>query len=156
MIKLEHLTKHYGAITALDDLSLDVVEGECLVLIGPSGCGKSTLLKTINRLVEPDEGRISINHKPIREYSPEVLRRHIGYCIQGVGLFPHLSVRDNIAVVPRLLKWDTPLNQSAVSELLTLTGLPQTYLSKRPHQLSGGEANVWGSVVLWQPIPMCC
>jgi osmoprotectant transport system ATP-binding protein len=140
MIKLAHITKQYGTITALDDLSLEVAEGECLVLIGPSGCGKSTLLKTINRLVEPDQGEIAINQKPIRDYAPEVLRRHIGYCIQGVGLFPHLSVFDNIAVVPRLLKWDNDKTQARVDELMTLTGLPLAYQTKRPHQLSGGEA----------------
>jgi osmoprotectant transport system ATP-binding protein len=140
MIKLAHVTKHYGSITALDDLSLEVAEGECLVLIGPSGCGKSTLLKTINRLVEPDQGDIAINQKPIRDYAPEILRRHIGYCIQGVGLFPHLSVFDNIAVVPRLLKWENKPIKDRVDELMTLTGLPLSYQTKRPHQLSGGEA----------------
>ncbi len=140
MIKLSHMTKTYGAITALDDLSLEVRNGECLVLIGPSGCGKSTLLKTINRLVEPDAGEITIHQKPIHDYAPEVLRRQIGYCIQGVGLFPHLSVSDNIAVVPRLLKWDEPKIQARIDELLTLTGLPLSYKTKRPHQLSGGEA----------------
>lgn len=140
MIKLAHLTKTYGTITALDDLSLDVNSGECLVLIGPSGCGKSTLLKTINRLVEPDAGEITINHKPIHDYAPETLRRQIGYCIQGVGLFPHLSVQDNIAVVPRLLKWDEPKIQARIDELMSLTGLPLSYKTKRPHQLSGGEA----------------
>lgn len=140
MIKLSHVRKNYGAITALDDLSLEVLEGECLVLIGPSGCGKSTLLKTINRLVEPESGEIAINGKPIRDYAPEILRRHIGYCIQGVGLFPHLNVADNIAIVPRLLKWDESKIKSRVDELMMLTGLPQSYQTKRPHQLSGGEA----------------
>jgi osmoprotectant transport system ATP-binding protein len=140
MIKLSHVRKHYGAINALDDLSLEVLEGECLVLIGPSGCGKSTLLKTINRLVEPESGEIAINGKPIRDYAPEILRRHIGYCIQGVGLFPHLNVADNIAIVPRLLKWDESKIKSRVDELMMLTGLPQSYQTKRPHQLSGGEA----------------
>ena len=140
MIKLTNIRKTYGAIRALDGLNLEVLDGECLVLIGPSGCGKSTLLKTINRLVEPESGEIAISGKPIRDYAPEILRRHIGYCIQGVGLFPHLSVYDNIAVVPRLLKWDEQKIKARVLELLTLTGLPESYQTKRPHQLSGGEA----------------
>jgi len=140
MIKLSHITKYYGPLKALDDLSLDVREGECLVLIGPSGCGKSTLLKTINRLVEPESGEISINGKLVHDYAPEILRRHIGYCIQGVGLFPHLSVYDNIAVVPRLLKWEESRIKERVQELMDLTGLPLAYQTKRPHQLSGGEA----------------
>jgi osmoprotectant transport system ATP-binding protein len=140
MIKLSHISKHYGAIHALNELSLEVRDGECLVLIGPSGCGKSTLLKTINRLVEPDSGEISINGKLVHDYAPEILRRHIGYCIQGVGLFPHLNVYDNIAVVPRLLKWEESRIMARVNELMALTGLPLAYQTKRPHHLSGGEA----------------
>jgi len=140
MIQLKQVSKRYDDLIALDQVDLLVQPGECLVLIGPSGCGKSTLLKTINRLVKQDQGVIIVNAQNVDQYPVETLRKQIGYCIQGVGLFPHFTVFDNIAVVPRLLNWPLDKINQRIETLLTLTGLPASYLTKRPHELSGGEA----------------
>ena len=141
MISLEHVTKSYGDGLAVDDLSLRITEGDVVVLIGPSGCGKTTTLRMINRLVEPTAGRILIGGIDIATLKPEELRRHIGYAIQSVGLFPHLTVAENIATVPRLLGWKTVQIADRCNELLVLVGLnPAQYASKYPRQLSGGEA----------------
>ncbi len=140
MIQLKQVSKRYGDIVALDQIDLSVQDGECVVLIGPSGCGKSTLLRSINRLVDLDQGEILVNGQNISSYKVEDLRRQLGYCIQGVGLFPHLSVYDNIAIVPQLLKWDKTKTINRIETLMNLTGLPMSYLSKKPHELSGGEA----------------
>jgi len=140
MIQLKQVSKRYGDIVALDQIDLTVQDGECVVLIGPSGCGKSTLLRSINRLIDTDQGDILVNGQNISTYKAEDLRRQLGYCIQGVGLFPHLSVFDNIAIVPQLLKWDKSKINDRINTLMDLTGLPLSYLSKKPHELSGGEA----------------
>jgi len=140
MIQLKQVSKRYGDILALDKIDLTIRDGECVVLIGPSGCGKSTLLKSINRLVDIDEGDIMVNNQNINRYQAEDLRRQLGYCIQGVGLFPHLSVFENIATVPQLLKWNKTRIDERIHSLMELTGLPLTYLTKKPHELSGGEA----------------
>jgi len=141
MIKLEQVTKKYGATVAVNGLSLEVNEGEVCVLIGPSGCGKTTTLRMINRLIEPTSGRILVNGKDTSQVKPEQLRRSIGYAIQSVGLFPHLTVATNIATVPELLHWDKTRIARRVEELLTLVGLsPAEYAGKYPSQLSGGEA----------------
>jgi osmoprotectant transport system ATP-binding protein len=141
MIALEHLTKRYAERTAVDDLSFTVADGEVAVLIGPSGCGKTTTLRMINRLIEPSSGRILIDGDDIATLKPEELRRHIGYVIQSVGLFPHLTVADNIATVPKLLGWKDDRVAPRVKELLDLVGLdPAAYAGKYPRQLSGGEA----------------
>jgi len=140
MIRLMQVYKAYGAQEALKGVDLEVPKGECAVLIGPSGCGKSTLLKTINRMVGIDAGRIEVNGLNITDYVPELLRRQIGYCIQGVGLFPHFSVMDNIAVVPRLLKWPESRIDERVKALMEMSGLPDAYRYKKPRELSGGEA----------------
>lgn len=140
MIRLTQVFKAYGAQEALRGVDLEVTKGECAVLIGPSGCGKSTLLKTINRMVDIDAGRIEVNGMDISDYAPELLRRQIGYCIQGVGLFPHFTVQDNIAVVPRLLKWPETLIEERVRSLMEMSGLPEAYRLKKPRELSGGEA----------------
>lgn len=140
MIQLKQVSKRYGEIVALDQIDLSVQDGECVVLIGPSGCGKSTLLRSINRLVDLDQGEILVNNQNIARYNAEDLRRQLGYCIQGVGLFPHLSVFDNIAIVPQLLKWKKTKIIDRIETLMDLTGLPLSYLSKKPHELSGGEA----------------
>jgi len=140
MIELQNITKRYGTTLALDQVNLHVKAGECVVLIGPSGCGKSTLLKTINRLTPMDDGIVLINQKDASIYRKEQLRRQIGYCIQGVGLFPHLTVKENIAIVPKMLKWADKQIDERVAYLLELTGLPFDYINKKPHQLSGGEA----------------
>ena len=141
MITLEHVTKSYGGRNAVDDLTLEVPDGEVAVLIGPSGCGKTTTLRMGNRLIEPTSGRILIDGTDAASLRPEELRRHIGYAIQSVGLFPHLTVADNIATVPKLLGWKADKIAPRVSELLDLVGLdPGQYSSKYPRQLSGGEA----------------
>ncbi|MDK9711056.1 ABC transporter ATP-binding protein [Acidaminobacter sp.] len=140
MIRLTQVYKAYGAQEALKGVDLEVPEGQCAVLIGPSGCGKSTLLKTINRMVGINAGSIEVNGKNIADYAPELLRRQIGYCIQGVGLFPHFNVHDNIAVVPRLLKWPESHIEERVKALMEMSGLPDAYRLKKPRELSGGEA----------------
>jgi osmoprotectant transport system ATP-binding protein len=141
MIELRNVTKRYGDKVAVDDLSLVVPEGEVAVLIGPSGCGKTTTLRMINRLIEPTSGRILVEGADTAELKPEELRRHIGYVIQSVGLFPHLTVAENVATVPRLLGWDSSRTRTRVLELLELVGLsPDAYEAKYPRQLSGGEA----------------
>ncbi len=141
MIRLEHITKRYGDKTAVDDLSLQVNDNELCVLIGPSGCGKTTTLRMVNRLVEPTSGKIFVNDRDILSVSPERLRRSIGYAIQSVGLFPHMTVGANIGAVPDLLGWKKPRIAERVRELLHLVGLkPEDYVEKYPGQLSGGEA----------------
>lgn len=141
MIRLEHVTKYYGDTPAVDDFSIEVDEGEVCVLIGPSGCGKTTTLRMINRLIEPTAGRIFINGEDTSQVKPEQLRQSIGYAIQNVGLFPHMTVAANIAVVPELRHWEKRRISSRVEELLALVGLdPAEYARKYPNQLSGGEA----------------
>jgi osmoprotectant transport system ATP-binding protein len=141
MIKLEHVTKSYDGVLAVNDFSLEVPKGEVCVLIGPSGCGKTTTLRMINRLVEPTSGTIRVNGEDVSKIRAELLRRSIGYAIQSVGLFPHMTVADNIAVVPGLLKWSRERIAARVNELLKLVGLePGEYAGKHAGQLSGGEA----------------
>jgi osmoprotectant transport system ATP-binding protein len=141
MIRLENVTKRYGETTAVADLSLDVPAGEVCVLIGPSGCGKTTTLRMINRLIEPTSGRILVNDRDVTDQPAEQLRRGLGYVIQSVGLFPHLTVADNIVTVPKLLGWDRARMDARVRDLLELVGLdPSEYAVKYPVQLSGGEA----------------
>src|SRR5665213_3743143 len=118
MIKVEHLSKHFGKVKAVDGISFEVKEGENLILLGTSGCGKTTTLKMINRLIEPDSGSITVNGKNITSQPPEELRRGIGYVLQNNGLFPHYTVAQNIAIVPQLLKWDKKRTEKRVSELL--------------------------------------
>ncbi len=120
MIRLEQVTKYYGDTIAVNNLSLEVSEGEVCVLIGPSGCGKTTTLRMINRLIEPTSGHIFINGRDNTKIKPEKLRRSIGYAIQSVGLFPHMTVAANIAVVPELLHWEKSPIASRTEELLTL------------------------------------
>jgi len=141
MIRLEKVTKHYGNTVAVDELSFEVNSGEVCVIIGPSGCGKTTTLRMINRLIEPTSGRIFVNGREIHRSEPEQLRRSIGYAIQSVGLFPHMTVAENIAIVPELLHWEKSRILRRTEELLRLVGLnPVEQASKYPNQLSGGEA----------------
>jgi osmoprotectant transport system ATP-binding protein len=140
MIELDHLVKRYDGRPVVDDLSLTVPDGAFCVLLGPSGCGKSTTLRMINRLVPFDSGTIRIAGEDIRAVPEEALRRRIGYAIQSIGLFPHWTVEDNIATVPRLLNWPRTRIRQRVTELLELLRLdPESYRGKYPHQLSGGE-----------------
>jgi osmoprotectant transport system ATP-binding protein len=142
MIVLEQVSKSYdgGKHFVVDNVSLQVPADHLLVLLGGSGSGKTTLLKMINRLVEPSAGRLLIGGRDIRTLDPVQLRRGIGYVIQGSGLFPHLSVADNIALVPRLLHWPAARIAQRVEELLELVQLPPAqYRHRRPGQLSGGQ-----------------
>ncbi|MGI8810401.1 MAG: ABC transporter ATP-binding protein [Acidimicrobiales bacterium] len=141
MIRLESLTKRWdNGQVAVESLDLEVGEGEITVLVGPSGCGKTTTLKMVNRLIEPTSGRIFLAGDDVTGADPVELRRRIGYVIQQVGLFPHLTVADNVATVPRLLKWDKERVRTRVDELLDLVGLdPDRYRRRYPHQLSGGQ-----------------
>jgi osmoprotectant transport system ATP-binding protein len=140
MIEIDRVSKAYRGRPVIDRLSLSVGPGELCVLLGSSGAGKSTLLRMVNRLVPLDEGSIRVAGRDIREGPPEQLRRHIGYAIQSVGLFPHWTVEDNIATVPRLLKWPEKRVRERVVELLDLLRLdPAVYRGRYPHLLSGGE-----------------
>ena len=142
MISLEGVAKTYdhGMTYAVRDIELTVAQHALLVLLGESGCGKTTTLKMINRLVEPSAGRITLAGEDIRGADPVQLRRRIGYAFQGIGLFPHLTVAENIATVPRLLGWSTTAIRARVDELLDMVGLPpSTYAARYPHELSGGQ-----------------
>ncbi len=140
MIALDHVTKRYDGRAVVDDLSLEIPAGEFCVLLGSSGCGKSTTLRLINRLVAADAGTIRVGGEDVTRLPAEALRRRIGYAIQSTGLFPHWTVADNIATVPRLLKWPAARVGARVDELLELLRLdPAAYRGKYPHQLSGGE-----------------
>lgn len=134
-------SKLYGKKKAVDNFCLEVPKGELLVLVGPSGCGKTTSLRMINRLVEPSSGKVLVDGKDVSKVPVTELRRHIGYVIQQVGLFPHMNVAENVGAVPRLLKWDKDRIQIRVRELLDLVGLPaDDYSEAWPAHLSGGEA----------------
>jgi osmoprotectant transport system ATP-binding protein len=139
MIVAEHLSKHFGKTAAVDDISFEVKEGETLVLLGTSGCGKTTTLKMINRLIEPSGGRISVNGKDVLAQNPDELRRGIGYVLQNNGLFPHYSVAENMAIVPKLLNWDQQKIKERTNVLLEKLNLPESYLSLYPNELSGGQ-----------------
>ncbi len=140
MIELVSLCKRYPHATAVENLTLHVQRGELLVLLGGSGSGKTTTLKMINRLIEPSAGRVEIDGRDTREFPGHELRRHIGYSFQQVGLFPHMSVAENVAVTPELLGWDTERVAQRVDELLELVELdPPAFRDRRPDQLSGGQ-----------------
>jgi len=140
MIKLEGLTKRYGGVAAVDDLTLHIAEGETCVLIGPSGCGKTTTMRMVNRMIEPDAGRIEVGGRDVTHIDAVELRRSVGYVIQQVGLFPHWTIADNVATVPRLLGWDERRIAARVDELLQLVGLePAQFRTRWPRELSGGQ-----------------
>jgi osmoprotectant transport system ATP-binding protein len=141
VIRLERVTKRWpNGQVAVDELDLDVPEGEVCALVGPSGSGKTTTMKMINRLVEPTSGHIYVDGTDVQSIDVSTLRRRIGYVIQQVGLFPHQTVAANIATVPRLLGWDKRRITARVDELLALVGLdPATFRDRYPHQLSGGQ-----------------
>jgi osmoprotectant transport system ATP-binding protein len=140
MLRLESVGKRFGSRWAVQDLSLEVGDGEVCVLIGPSGCGKTTTLKMINRLVQPSAGRVYLDDEDVTDVDPVQLRRRMGYVIQQVGLFPHETVAGNVATVPHLLGWDRQRVRSRVDELLDLVGLePAEYRGRYPDELSGGQ-----------------
>ena len=138
-IELRALAKRYGAVAAVDGVSLTIPAGQFVALVGPSGSGKTTLLKTINRLVQPDAGHILIEGEDATSLDAPTLRRRIGYVFQGIGLFPHLTVAENIGMVPSLLGWSKVEIAARVTELLALVDLPTDYASRRPAELSGGQ-----------------
>jgi len=142
MISFKHVSKSFdGGLTfAVDDISFDVREGETLVLLGSSGCGKTTLLKLTNRLLEPTSGTVEVDGEDIARQDPISLRRRIGYVFQGIGLFPHMTVEENVAMVPRLLGWNLRKRRQRAHELLRIIGLdPTTYARRFPDELSGGQ-----------------
>jgi osmoprotectant transport system ATP-binding protein len=142
MIRLEQVTKRFSTTLppAVHGLTLEIPEGTTTTLIGPSGCGKTTTMRMINRLIEPTQGRIFVAGEDVTRVNPVELRRRIGYVIQQVGLFPHMTVADNIATVPRLVGWPEQRIRSRIDELLHLVGLdPAKVRRTYPHQLSGGQ-----------------
>src|SRR5437868_11137172 len=145
MIRLQGLSRRYstarGNVAAVDDVSFEVGDGEICVLLGPSGCGKTTTLRMINRLVAPTSGKIYIGGRDTDDIDPVELRRGIGYVIQQIGLFPNMTVAQNIGVVPRLLGWSTARSRRRAEELLALLALePAQFLDRYPNELSGGQA----------------
>ena len=141
MIQLTDVSKVFPGTTkpAVDRLSLEVKEGEVVVLVGPSGCGKTTTLKMINRLIEPSGGTITVDGRDVLSLQAHELRRGIGYVIQQIGLFPHKTISDNIATVPQLLGWDKAQTAARVQELVELVELPVEMLNRYPGELSGGQ-----------------
>ena len=141
VVAFEHVTKRYPGTDApaVNDLTFAVPAGEICVLVGPSGCGKTTTMKMVNRLIEPTDGRITIDGRDVTRIPAVELRRSIGYVIQQVGLFPHLTIGENVAVVPRLLRWKPDRVRDRADELLELVGLPAAYRDRYPSELSGGE-----------------
>jgi len=142
MIRLDAVTKSYPGQTdcAVSELSLDILDGEIVVLVGPSGCGKTTTMRLINRLIEPSAGKIYLGGDDVTTVNADQLRRRIGYVIQQVGLFPHMSIADNVGILPRALGWNKKRIRNRVDELLGLVGLdPDTYRGRYPKQLSGGQ-----------------
>ena len=140
LLRFEHVSLSYGSQKILDDISFEIQEGQMAVLIGPSGCGKTTTLKMINRLIEPTEGRIYLNDRDIAAQDKVELRRHIGYVIQQIGLFPNMTVAQNICVVPTLLKYPKDKCDQIVRDLLDMVNMPyEQYAHKYPSEMSGGQ-----------------
>ncbi|MEO8537391.1 MAG: ABC transporter ATP-binding protein [Betaproteobacteria bacterium] len=142
MIDVEHLSKRFGdsPAPAVDDVSFTIGEGEIAALIGPSGCGKTTTMRMINRMIEPDSGRIRIAGRDVTHVDAVELRRSVGYVIQQVGLFPHMTIAENIATVPQLLGWDAARIERRVDELLARVDMdPARYRGRYPRELSGGQ-----------------
>ncbi len=139
-VRFDGVVRDYDGRRGVDGVTFEVEAGSVCVLLGPSGCGKTTLLKTVNRLLEPTDGRVFVDGTDVATVDPVRLRRRIGYAIQAVGLFPHMRVEDNVAVVPTLLGWDTTRVRSRVAELLELVHLPAAEFARRfPRELSGGQ-----------------
>ncbi|MCY9079006.1 choline ABC transporter ATP-binding protein OpuBA [Bacillus inaquosorum] len=140
MLTLENVSKTYkGGKTAVNNVNLKIAKGEFICFIGPSGCGKTTTMKMINRLIEPSAGKIFIDGENIMEQDPVELRRKIGYVIQQIGLFPHMTIQQNISLVPKLLKWPEQQRKERARELLKLVDMGPEYLDRYPHELSGGQ-----------------
>jgi osmoprotectant transport system ATP-binding protein len=139
MIAFQGVSKLFGGVRAVDGIDLTIFDHELCVLVGPSGSGKSTMLRMINRLIEPSNGAVTLDGKDVRALRPELLRRGIGYVIQSVGLFPHLTVAANIATVPELVGWSRARTAERVRQMLSLVGMdPKVYGARYPRELSGG------------------
>lgn len=140
MLKFDSVTKVYNEEQkAVENFTLEIEEGEFIVIIGPSGCGKTTLLKMINRLIEPTNGNIYIKDENILDEDLVELRRSIGYVIQQIGLFPHMSIQENISLVPKLLKWPVNKQRDRAEELLRLVNMDLKFMDRYPHEMSGGQ-----------------
>lgn len=147
MLSIKHLTKIYsGNKKAVDDISLDIQSGEFIAFIGTSGSGKTTALRMINRMIEATEGQIEIDGKDVRSMNPVELRRSIGYVIQQIGLMPHMTIKENIVLVPKLLKWTKEEKDKRAKELIKLVDLPESFLNRYPAELSGGQQQRIGVV----------
>lgn len=147
MLSIKNLSKVYGGgKKAVDNISLDIESGEFIAFIGTSGSGKTTALRMINRMIEATEGQITINGKDVRKMNPVELRRKIGYVIQQIGLMPHMTIRENIVLVPKLLKWSQEKKERKAKELIKLVDLPEEFLDRYPSQLSGGQQQRIGVV----------
>ncbi|CDR27672.1 betaine/proline/choline family ABC transporter ATP-binding protein [Staphylococcus schweitzeri] len=147
MLSIKHLTKIYsGNKKAVDDISLDIQSGEFIAFIGTSGSGKTTALRMINRMIEATKGQIEIDGKDVRSMNPVELRRSIGYVIQQIGLMPHMTIKENIVLVPKLLKWSKEEKDKRAKELIKLVDLPESFLDRYPAELSGGQQQRIGVV----------
>ncbi|MBF7024861.1 betaine/proline/choline family ABC transporter ATP-binding protein [Staphylococcus kloosii] len=147
MLSIKNLSKVYsGGKKAVDNISLDIEAGEFIAFIGTSGSGKTTALRMINRMIESTEGQIKINGKDINKMNGVELRRSIGYVIQQIGLMPHMTIKDNIVLVPKLLKWSQEKKDAKAKELIKLVDLPEEFLDRYPSQLSGGQQQRIGVV----------
>ncbi|MGB3635524.1 MAG: betaine/proline/choline family ABC transporter ATP-binding protein [Rubrobacteraceae bacterium] len=141
MIHLENLSKTFPGTDepAVKDLSMEIYKGEIVVLVGPSGCGKTTTMKMVNRIIEPSSGRIFLEGEDVTSVNPDNLRRRIGYVIQQIGLFPHMTIADNIATVPKMLGWDKQKTSDRIDELLDTVSINRSYRDRFPKELSGGQ-----------------
>ena len=140
MLSIKNLSKVYaGGKKAVDNMTIDIESGDFIAFIGTSGSGKTTALRMINRMIESTEGEITIDGKNIKELNPVELRRSIGYVIQQIGLMPHMTVKENIVLVPKLLKWSQEKKDEKAKELIRLVDLPEEYLDRYPSELSGGQ-----------------
>lgn len=147
MLEMNNVSKVYkGGKKAVSDLNISIKQGEFIAFIGTSGSGKTTAMRMINRMIEPTSGTITLNGKNIKELNPVQLRRKIGYVIQQIGLLPHMTIRDNITLVPKLLKWSEEEKNKKAEELIQLVDLPVSYLDLYPSQLSGGQQQRIGVV----------
>lgn len=139
MVRFENVSMAYGENEVLKNLNLHIQEGQLVVLIGPSGCGKTTTLQLINRLLKAAEGKVYVDGKDVSQTDPVALRRSIGYVIQEIGLFPHMTIQQNIEIVPKLLGWDAERCAQRSKELIKLVHMDERYLSCYPSELSGGQ-----------------
>ncbi|HZK24985.1 MAG TPA: ABC transporter ATP-binding protein [Oscillospiraceae bacterium] len=140
MVRFENITKKYNNVAVVNNLNLEIKEGELVTLIGPSGCGKTTSLKMVNRLIDPTSGTIYVNGEDIMRQDPVQLRRGIGYVIQQIGLFPNMTIAQNVAVVSKLQGWNKEKQIARVKELLEMVGMdPASYMARYPKELSGGQ-----------------